>query len=399
MSESSLIHEVKGKKFKKIPIFVVENHNDVLELLLPSFANLYLPLENNLIIHFDSHPDCCIPRLMKAETVFNRNLLLQSLSIENWIMPLVYAGLINEIVWVKPNFAHQIPNGLHEFSIGEYQERICVSSNLEYFLSDGAYQKEESLNNKKPVTLHVNQLEDSLNEMVGDRKWILDIDLDFFSTMNPFLSIYPKANTYEKLKEIFHIEKNFNLDDPDSILKYVEERNRHLDFFERLFQHMVQNGNLEKFEMNDESLREKFNLAKDLIESLCHHYSIYDIDWFVINDAGCTTDVEEFQLPHHESTDDEIKGAIKRFEIFLKGIKKNPEIITISRSCTDGYTPPSQIEMIQELVLSTLIKVYAENLTETPTLWYKNTSNLSALELVEPRRCRIKKCPTVTEKS
>lgn len=384
--QCSKAHELKTKKFRKVPVFIVENHNEVNELLLPSLANRYLPFQNNLIIHFDSHPDCCIPRQMPSEAVFNRNSLLESLSIENWLIPLTYAGFINEIVWIHPPYANQIPEGLHRFSVGDYNGKLCVSSNLDYFLSDGAYQREELLNNKKALKLYVKQIDESLNEMVGDHPWILDIDLDYFSTLNPFLSIYPKANTYEKLKKIFYIEKNYDADDPESITKYVEERNRHLDFFERIFQHMVQNGNLEKFEMNDESLRDKFNMTKELIESLCHHYSIFDIDWFVVNDAGCTTDEDEFQLPHHESTEDEIREAIKRFEAFIKSIKKIPEVITISRSSNDGYTPSSQVEMIQDLVTSTLYKVYAENISETPTLWYKNTSDISALELVEPRR-------------
>lgn len=384
-ASSSKFYEMKTKKFKKLPVFIVENHNDVLELILPSLANRYLPFQNNLIVHFDSHPDCCLPRDMKAETVFDRSLLLESLSIENWLIPLTYAGCLATIVWVHPNFAHQIPNGLHRFSVGDFNGKICVSSSLDYFLSDGAYQREELLNNKKLVKLYVKQIEDSLNEMIGDHPWILDIDLDYFSTFNPFISIYPKANTYTKLKEIFHIEKSYNSEDPESLLKYVEERNRHLDFFERIFQHMTQNGSLDKFQINDESLRDKFQLAKELIESLCHHYSIYDIDWNLINDAGCTTDDDEFQLPHHESTDEEIKEAVKKLEVFLKGIKKNPEIITICRSTIDGYTPPSQIEMIQESVLSALRNVYAEHLAESPTLWYKNSSNTAALELVEPR--------------
>lgn len=387
---SSKMHEMKVKKFRKIPVFIVENHNDVLELLLPSLANRYLPFQNNLMIHFDSHPDCCVPRSMPAETVCNRSLLLESLSIENWLIPMAYGGFINEIVWIHPSFAHQISDGLHCFSVGEAEGKICVSSSLDYFLSDGSYKKEELLNNKKPLKLHVKEIDESLNEMIGDAPWLLDIDLDYFSTLNPFKEIYPKASTYEKLKEIFHIEKNYNVDDPSSIESYVEARNRHLDFFERIFQHMAQNGNLEKFEINDERMREKFNLTKALIESLCHHYSIYDIDWFIINDAGCTTDEDEFQLPHHESTEKEIKDSIKRFEIFLKSIKNNPEMITISRSSIDGYTPTSQVEMIQEMVLEILNDVYAGSITDSPTLWYKNTSNTPALELVEPRRhkCR-----------
>ena len=33
--------------------------------------------------------------------------------------------------------------------------------------------------------------------------FILDIDLDFFSTLNPFVSLYKEANLYEDLKKLY----------------------------------------------------------------------------------------------------------------------------------------------------------------------------------------------------
>lgn len=92
-----------------------------------------------------------------------------------------------------------------------------------------------------------------------------------------------------------------------------------LDFFE----HMTQNGSLKKFQMNNEGLSEKYNLTKELIESLCYNYSIYYIDWILINDAGCSTDDEESQLPHHKSTMDEIKKSIKKLNVFLKNSRNS----------------------------------------------------------------------------
>lgn len=383
---TSKVHRQKTKKFNKIPIFIVENHNDILELILPSLANLYLPFQNNMMIHFDSHPDCCINRQMPATTVYNRSLLLETLSIENWLIPLTYAGHINEIAWIHPKFANQISDGSYQFSVGDFDGKICVSSNLDYFLTDGSFKEDELLQNKKDVKLTVAQVNESLAELVDDnRTWILDIDLDYFSTLNPFLSIYPEANTHERLKEIFKMDKNYDQNDPKNIANFVSERNRQLEFFDTVFQHMAQNGSLEKYKLEDESMKDKFELVKELIDSLCHHYSIYDIDWFVVNDAGCTIDDEQHQLPHHESSEDEIKEMIEKFEKFLKCLKKMPEMVTISRSSSDGYTPNHQVELIQQMVVDALQKVFGERCTDQPTLWYKNSS-IPALELVEPRK-------------
>lgn len=119
-----VIKAPNNRKFTKIPVFIVENHNDVLELLLPALANRYLPFEDNFMVHFDSHPDMCVPRQMTAETVYERRTLLESLSIENWIVPMMYAKHLKDVVWIRPNWAHQIPDGHHKFSVGEAEDRI-----------------------------------------------------------------------------------------------------------------------------------------------------------------------------------------------------------------------------------------------------------------------------------
>lgn len=376
----------KKRKFSKIPVFIVENHNDVLDLLLPALANWYIPFEDNLMVHFDSHPDMCVPREMPAESIYDRRTLLESLSIENWIVPLMYAKHLKEVVWIRPNWALQIADGHHNFSVGESDNKIYVNSTLDYFLTDGGYKEEKLLNNSNQVKVHVSEIDESLNELLSDDKnWILDIDLDYFSTLNPFRSIYPKAQTYEKLREIYMMDKDYNVNDLDSVKSFVERRNQQLNFFEAIFQHMAQNGSLEKFKCED-PMGEKFELVRELIGSLCRHYSIYDIDWFVVNDAGVTCDDDKHQLPHHESSEDEIKQMIVKFEKFLKSVRNPPTLITIARSSLDGYTPEHQVEAIQSQVLQALRSVYAENLG-TEVLWYKNTSpKISALEMVEPRK-------------
>lgn len=381
--------KVKSRKFTKIPVFIAENHNDVLELLLPALANRYLPFENNLMIHFDSHPDMCVPRQMTADCIFDRKTLLESLSIENWIVPMMYAKHINEIAWVRPLWAHQIPDGRHSFAVGESDDKIHVSSSLDYFLSDGGYKEEKFMSNSKQVTVHVTEVSEAVNELICDdpeRHWVLDVDLDYFSTLNPFLSIYPKAGTYAKLRKIYMIEKSYEASDPNSISAYAKERNRQLDFFETVFQHMTQHGSLEKFKCDDPSMGEKFELVKELVECLCQQYSIYDIDWFMVNDAGCTCDDEDLEIPQHESTDAEIKVLIGKFEKFLRGLKRPPTIVTIARSSLDGYTPTHQVESIQVQVLQALRKVFGDTLG-TEALWYKNSSpEISALDMVQPRR-------------
>lgn len=83
------------RRFEKIPIFIVEDHNHVLEFIYRCLGARRLPFGGNKIIHFDSHPDLTIPKSMPAEFVRNKEKLLESLSIENWLMPTTYAGHIS----------------------------------------------------------------------------------------------------------------------------------------------------------------------------------------------------------------------------------------------------------------------------------------------------------------
>ena len=134
--------------------------------------------------------------------MFDRDHLIESLSIENWILPAVYAGHINKIVWIKPKWANQISTGEYRLIIGKHHESegglIKCNSKEDYFLGDMMYANETELRNKKEFLLYVcdydtivNETDTFLMKILTDidckRKVIFDIDLDFFSTLDPFV--------------------------------------------------------------------------------------------------------------------------------------------------------------------------------------------------------------------
>lgn len=138
-------------------MWIVEDHHDVVSHIYRAIATRHLPMKNIKMVHLDSHPDLLIPVNMCADTVFDKEKLLGELSIENWIMPMVYAGHVSCVAWLHPHWAQQITEGEHRMVVGRDASTttIRVTSSDNYFLSDGLYVSEEQLENCKPLRLSV----------------------------------------------------------------------------------------------------------------------------------------------------------------------------------------------------------------------------------------------------
>ncbi|XP_073348076.1 UPF0489 protein C5orf22 homolog [Pagrus major] len=149
---------VPPKRFyKELPVWIVEDHHDVVCHIYRAIASKHLPLENIKMVHLDSHPDLLIPVNMSADTVFDKEKLFSELSIENWIIPMVYAGHVSCVAWLHPYWAQQIREGEHRMAVGRDSSTttIRLTSTDNYFLSDGLYVSEEQLENCKPLRLDV----------------------------------------------------------------------------------------------------------------------------------------------------------------------------------------------------------------------------------------------------
>uniref|UniRef100_A0A803YKH5 Chromosome 5 open reading frame 22 n=1 Tax=Meleagris gallopavo TaxID=9103 RepID=A0A803YKH5_MELGA len=145
------------RAYPALPVWVVEDHQDVLPFIYRAIGSKHLPASNISFVHLDSHPDLLIPVNMPADTVFDKEALFNELSIENWIMPAVYAGHISQVVWLHPPWAQQISEGKHNFLVGKdiSTTTIRVTGTDHYFLSDGLYVPADQLENPKPLNLHV----------------------------------------------------------------------------------------------------------------------------------------------------------------------------------------------------------------------------------------------------
>ncbi|KAH0617989.1 hypothetical protein JD844_016838 [Phrynosoma platyrhinos] len=129
----------------------------VLPFIYRAIGSKHLPTSNISFVHLDSHPDLLIPVNMPADTVFDKEALFSELSIENWIMPAVYAGHFSQVIWLHPIWAQQIEEGTHHFLVGKDTSTttIRVTSTDNYFLSDGLYVPADQLENEKSLHLSV----------------------------------------------------------------------------------------------------------------------------------------------------------------------------------------------------------------------------------------------------
>ncbi|XP_036063236.1 UPF0489 protein C5orf22 homolog [Onychomys torridus] len=145
------------RRYPRLPVWVVEDHQEVLPFIYRAIGSKHLPASNISFLHFDSHPDLLIPVNMPADTVFDKEALFGELSIENWIMPAVYAGHFSHIIWLHPTWAQQITEGKHHFLVGKdiSTTTIRVTSTDYYFLSDGLFVPKDQLENQKPLELDV----------------------------------------------------------------------------------------------------------------------------------------------------------------------------------------------------------------------------------------------------
>ncbi|RVE51070.1 hypothetical protein evm_004213 [Chilo suppressalis] len=370
-----------AKKFKKIPIYVVEEHNDALQFMYSAIGGKKLPVEGTTLLHLDAHPDMLIDRKLQGEDARSGRKLLPLLQIENWIMPAVAAGHLGRVLWLRPPWAKQFTDGSRVIQVGDDASTglLRVDSTEPYYLSDGLYSSQ--LTNARTFDFTVAELvsdspnntertfRDLANKLNISQPYVLDIDLDFFSTANPFLFLYRHIDLYDKLEPIFTFDIPEERNE-ENILRVTKKREKQLDELESLFQHLEEYNSLEDYTGEKSSTYYK---VLDIASAVLAEAERLNEppDWWAVFAGGCTRD--QGGLPHHISSQAEITDEILNGLHPLLKILPPPVLITIARSTDDGFCPPDQVEFIQQAVLMMLQDVYD---TDEPYMHYLNANTL-----------------------
>ncbi|XP_071628562.1 UPF0489 protein C5orf22 homolog [Temnothorax longispinosus] len=357
------------KHFKRTPVYVVEDHDEVLPYIYRCMGSKHLPFEGNTFVHLDSHPDMLIPKEMPADAVWDKDRLFSEISIENWILPAVYAGHLKNLIWVKPPWANQMTDGILTFLIGKHKETgvIRLTCPEPYFLSEGLYATPEELENTREVTLQVMTIGTFIEDATKkddftavssalrqylpekDTPYILDIDLDFFSTKNPFKDLHERVNLYDKLAPLFTY-KRAESNDPEVLKESMIERNQQLSELKDLFGYLEEHRSLKGY---DGSKTSRYEAVDRLFQEVTSAYRDPEIDWMLVYNAGST--IDDTVLPEHVTEPNDLDRLINgTFRLFLTALPTSPTIVTIARSSEDDYTPLESVDQIQVDVLDQL---------------------------------------------
>ncbi|XP_015609002.1 UPF0489 protein C5orf22 homolog isoform X2 [Cephus cinctus] len=357
------------KYFKSTPIYVAESHDEVLPFVYRCIGSKHLPFEGNTLVHLDSHPDMLLPKDMSADTVWDKERLFEEISIENWMLPAVYAGHLKHLVWVKPPWANQIADGATSFLIGKHKDTglIRLTCPEPYFVSEALYCLPDELENTREATLHVitmgNFIDDptkkddfvaissALRQYLPETNtpYILDVDLDFFSTKNPFKSLHERANLYERLSQLYSFKRPQSTD-PEILKEVAAARDEQLKELAGLFSYLQEHRSLQGYE---EVQSPRYEAVARVHREVTAVYKDSEIDWSIVHDAGCTRD--DTDLPHHVTTPNDLDRLITgTFRSFLAALPAPPTIVTVARSTEDDYCPKEDVEQIQLGVLDEL---------------------------------------------
>ena len=183
-------------KIHNIPIVMVTKHNHILEF----YMKKKLKKNNFTILHFDTHLDTndindssVLPKLYRKYIETNNNIYLEKAQNLVWDIGSAISGVlfttgIQNYVWCMPEWVPD-PNIISTYFLKENKKNIYAYSNDYIFeddvLTDIKYtskinKENNSIYAKIQTGKNQKNIKNKLIEILGDKKYILDIDLDYF---------------------------------------------------------------------------------------------------------------------------------------------------------------------------------------------------------------------------
>lgn len=407
----------------QIPVFVVEEHCEALLCIHRAMRRGILPLKDICIVHFDAHPDLSLPQNLHPGVVFQPRSLLQKLretasGIAEWMIPLVFANHVSRIVWVRSPWSRQLADGEYSIQVGvgnrsgkDSQQCLKVDCFAPYFADDGISEYGESMSCKNRETLSLQVVclhNDGHNEtshqgsglstdtplsifVPRDSPLILDICLDYFTTLNPFLvalrtalncdqnNVPVKCGVADRIHLLLHEQERLSPSDCCALIYEVMMRPRHrqaspsrtntgLVWQKNTWQERVTRSLFKIFMRHAlwKTSKEQF-LRDRVVQQILATFGSHVFPQFrnttgvqlMMSFAKMLKQLTPSQievvrdyiswcdLPHKVSTQEEVESMIQRMILCLKRLPTfNPLIVTIACSASDGFVPIKDVRHI-----------------------------------------------------
>lgn len=372
-----------------IPCFIAEDHHEVLPFYFYLAKHKKISMASApSMIHFDSHPDLSMPKSStnlwhSAHSLFYDVLITQG-CIAEWLMPLLYSGVLSKVVWLRNadqcKQLEKLPIDLDVvFQCGDSVKDGTAACTLRdtYFMDDSSYCELGALKGDtvRPVLIHISSLpsqdqyhvhnEHKMNP-VGPGEWVLDICLDFFHCCNPFLEPILTALQADLDQPPFSATQRAVDWSPSSALAAVQtaffslppdplERAAATADLERLLEsdeHDLEASSFSSVDGIADLLSRLSASTRALILQASHCINLPHFSASICSSTGIPA-APSTPSTASVSIDDTLR-AMKDYLSTLASATQPPKAISIARSADDGFTPKETAEELLEKVLEML---------------------------------------------
>ena len=308
-------------------------------------------------------------------------------AIAEWILPLVFAAGLRDVIWLRSDFSDQFESGSYQYDVGAYNEsttfsnclidsfhslsesdRLRVSLKHLYYLDDPipCIVHKDDLILPQTLSLNVSTLgelnhslrdNEKLSSLDMGKQWSLDICLDYFICLNPFFNELEKFDEkYARL--LVTLMSSLQLDSlcqalgsAQNVYKTIEEfliqplygNSVDTDLFKST---IVQHTTLSNAELE--------NTLRDLVGCMEANKSETAMIEATIKSLPYMTLPHNHSPPTLTSLFDSVRDVMSYVNAVLTSNKSYPFIITIARSSRDGFVPSTIVDNLQCEILRSI---------------------------------------------
>lgn len=337
----------------RVELAISESHHHVLAHWLRAAREGLLPSSGVTVVHVDAHPDLAVPTRPIPVGSRDPRLLVSRVDIASFVLAAARVGLVDRVIWLRPDFAFQLPDGARTLHLGVLDSGLLrVDDPSDFYVLDEGWAPRSALADAVRVELEVLPLARAGGRgTLAAGAVILDVDLDTFSTRNPAADHLRRAGLadpdLDALRSIFARDRLvFSADPPTRI----EELGELLAAVATLAEGpwSEQPGAVLRLWRRGVGPLDLLVLQR-VLGRLPEGYGTRSL----LENGRLLVGLPE----HTRVAPDEVRDRARALADLLRSGAVSPSLVTLSRSVHDGFTPPGEWPAIEWAVLRELLDV------------------------------------------